>query len=72
MRVSAVQVWPELIITSCTPWRTAVARSASAVMMNGDLPPSSRHTRFTVGAAASATQMPAVVEPVKDTMSTSG
>ncbi|MNC42956.1 hypothetical protein D3C75_917920 [compost metagenome] len=72
MRVKAVQVCPELIITSCTPWRTAACRSASAVISSGDLPPSSRHTRFTVGAAAWATRTPAPVEPVNDTMSTCG
>src|SRR5208282_3875510 len=37
-----------------------------------DLPPSSCVTRFTVGAAAKATAMPARVEPVKETIATSG
>ncbi len=41
-------------------------------MMLADLPPSSWATRFTVGAAARATSTPARVEPVNDTMSTSG
>src|SRR3569833_3337872 len=40
--------------------------------MLGDLPPSSWCTRFTVGAANLATSVPARVEPVKDTISTSG
>ena len=40
--------------------------------MLADLPPSSWATRFTVGAAFWATSMPARVEPVNDTMSTSG
>ena len=40
--------------------------------MLADLPPSSCVTRFTVGAAFCATEMPARVEPVNDTMSTSG
>ena len=40
--------------------------------MLADLPPSSRATRLTVPAATSATRLPARVEPVKQTMSTSG
>ncbi len=40
--------------------------------MFGLLPPSSWATRLTVGAAFLATSMPARVEPVKETMSTSG
>ena len=40
--------------------------------MEADLPPSSSATRFTVPAANSAIRRPARVEPVKDTMSTSG
>jgi hypothetical protein len=41
-------------------------------MTLADLPPSSRATRLTVPAAISLTRRPARVEPVKDTMSTSG
>ena len=41
-------------------------------MILGDLPPNSCATRFTVGAAAAATAVPARVDPVKDTISTSG
>ena len=41
-------------------------------MTNGDLPPSSSATFFTEAAASSATRFPARVEPVNDTMSTSG
>ena len=48
------------------------SKSASSRMMLADLPPSSCATRFTVGAAARATSMPARVEPVNDTMSMSG
>src|SRR5262245_176860 len=40
--------------------------------MLADLPPSSWATRLTVGAAERATSMPARVDPVNDTMSTSG
>src|ERR1022692_3392238 len=41
-------------------------------MMLADLPPSSCVTRFTVGAAATATATPARVDPVKETIATSG
>ncbi len=41
-------------------------------MMFADLPPSSCATRLTVGAAVWATDMPARVEPVNDTIATSG
>ena len=41
-------------------------------MMHGDLPPSSCDTRLTVVAASRATAIPARVDPVKETMSTSG
>ena len=40
--------------------------------MNGDLPPSSSATFFTIWAASSMMRLPARVEPVNDTMSTSG
>ena len=72
MRVCAVQVWPELRKQAFTVPRTAAARSASSRITAADLPPSSRATRFTVCDASSATRLPARVEPVKDTMSTSG
>src|SRR5271166_3349777 len=42
------------------------------MIMLADLPPSSCVTRFTVGAAADATAIPARVDPVKETMATSG
>src|SRR5947209_3843273 len=41
-------------------------------MMFADFPPSSWVTRFTVGAASFATSIPARVEPVKETIATSG
>ena len=46
--------------------------SASSRMMLALLPPSSRVTRLTLGAANSLTLAPALVEPVKLTMSISG
>ncbi|MCY1186531.1 hypothetical protein D9M73_274120 [compost metagenome] len=51
---------------------TADGRSASSRITEADLPPSSSATRLTVCAASSDTRLPARVEPVNDTMSTSG
>jgi len=72
IRVGASQDWPVFDITALTPAATASAMLADGRMMFGLLPPSSCATRFTVGAAAAAIAVPARVEPVKDTMSTSG
>mmetsp|Transcript_13748 Transcript_13748/g.22067 ORF Transcript_13748/g.22067 Transcript_13748/m.22067 type:complete len:208 (+) Transcript_13748:545-1168(+) len=71
MRVGALQDCPEFCMQWITPRLTAFS-SASAKMMLAPLPPSSRLTRFNVSAAALEMAMPARVEPVKDTMSTSG
>ncbi len=75
MRVSAEHVWPELRNAFCTPSLTAfvkpsVSRSSSSTL--ADLPPSSRAIFLTVSAPSWATRLPARVEPVNDTMSTSG
>ena len=72
MRVSALQVWPELRKHFATPSVTACSRSASSRMTFGDLPPSSSATGFGAWAASSETRRPARVEPVNDTMSVSG
>ena len=72
MRVSAVQVWPELRKHLPTPSATALLKSASSRMTLALLPPSSRLIFFTVWLPTSATRLPARVEPVKLTMSTSG
>ena len=72
MRVSALQVWPELRKHFATPSVTASSRSASSRITFGDLPPSSSDTGFGACAASSDTRRPARVEPVKETMSVSG
>ena len=72
MRVGEAHDWPQLRIMPSTPLGTALAKSASGRNTLGDLPPSSCTTRLIVGAAACATSTPARVEPVKETMSTSG
>ena len=51
---------------------TELFRSASSRITDADFPPNSNATFFTVFAANSATRFPAPVEPVNDTMSTSG
>ena len=55
-----------------TPSWTACSKSASSRITFGDLPPSSSATGLTVAAASSETRLPALVEPVKETMSTPG
>ncbi len=72
IRVSALQVWPELRKHLATPSGTARAKSASSRRTFGDLPPSSIATGLTVAAASSETRRPARVEPVKETKSTPG
>ena len=72
MRVGALHDWPLLDVQEKIPAEIALGKSASSSTMLADLPPSSWLTRFTVGAAFCATSTPARVEPVIDTMSTSG
>ncbi|OIR00850.1 hypothetical protein GALL_169860 [mine drainage metagenome] len=72
MRVWAVQVWPQLRKQALTVLFTACAKSASSRITAADLPPSSSATRLTPAAASSETRTPAPVEPVNETMSTSG
>ena len=72
MRVGALQDWPLLLKQPSTSRVTAFWKSASSSRMFADLPPSSWQTRLTVSAALFATWMPARVEPVNETMSTSG
>ena len=72
MRVGELHDWPLFITQLNVPPPIAAAKSASSSTMFADLPPSSCVTRFTVGAAARATSMPARVEPVNETMSISG
>ena len=55
-----------------TPWATTLSTSTSSKTMLADLPPSSCETRLMDSAAVRATRPPTLVEPVNDTMSTSG
>jgi hypothetical protein len=58
-------------MASTTP-STTESRSASSKTMKGDLPPSSRLTRFPVPAVAERMMRPTSVEPVNAILSTSG
>jgi hypothetical protein len=67
--VSITQPWP--------PWMHTVhaeeslaARSASSSTTSADFPPSSRKSRFRVGAPFSMMRRPTAVEPVKEIRST--
>ena len=66
------QPWPAWIIAVNAVAPAAEATSASSSTIAADLPPSSRNTFFSVGAAAAMIALPTWVEPVKDTMSTRG
>src|SRR5690606_33268410 len=72
MRLSCTHICPELNIESLTTYLMALATLAPGATTKGDLPPSSWQTRLTPPAAALAICTPTSVEPVKDTMSTSG
>ena len=71
IRVSITQPWP--------PWEQIVqameslaSKSVSSRMMSADLPPSSRNSRFRVGAPFSMIRRPTAVEPVNEMRSTRG
>ncbi len=71
-RVVSAQPWPAWMQTLNAVVPTAAARSASSSTTAADLPPSSRKTRFRVGAAAAMIALPVAVDPVNDTRSTRG
>jgi hypothetical protein len=72
MRVWAEQVCPLLSMQAETLPLTAAAKSASSKITLADLPPNSKATRLMLCAANSPTRLPARVDPVKLTISTSG
>ena len=71
-RVGAVQIWPEWKAQVDPMAPTAALMSASSNTTAAPLPPSSISSRFMDGAPAAAMRCPTAVEPVNDTMSTSG
>ena len=72
MREPAQQTWPWLNQMASTTPSTTESRSASSNTTKGDLPPSSRLSRFPLPAVASRMMRPTSVEPVKAILSTSG
>ena len=71
-RVGAVQIWPEWKAQVEPIAVTTDLMSASSKTTAAPLPPSSMSSRFMVGAPAAAMRWPTAVDPVNDTMSTSG
>ena len=71
-RVGAVQIWPEWKAHTEPMAVTTDLMSASSKTTAAPLPPSSMSSRFMVGAPAAAMRWPTAVEPVNETMSTSG
>ena len=72
IRERAQQSWPALSNTAYGAVAAALATSASAKTMLALLPPSSRVTRFTWSAQPAMICLPTSVEPVKQTLRTSG
>ena len=72
IRERAQQSWPALSKTAYGAAAAAAAMSASAKTMLALLPPSSRVTRFTWSAQPAMICLPTSVEPVKQTLRTSG
>ena len=66
IRLVAEQAWPFIINRPRVASATTRSRSASASTSEALFPPSSRCSRRSVGAAASATAIPAPVEPVSE------
>ena len=71
-REPAQQTCPWLNQMPSTRPSTALSRSASSKMMNGDLPPSSSESRLWLDAVALRMARPTSVEPVNAILSTSG
>mmetsp|Transcript_126061 Transcript_126061/g.251686 ORF Transcript_126061/g.251686 Transcript_126061/m.251686 type:complete len:225 (+) Transcript_126061:303-977(+) len=72
IRLKALQDWPVLCMSCCINVGTADGRSASSSSSAALFPPSSVFTCFSVCEPTSLIRLPARVEPVKVTISTSG
>jgi len=72
MRVPAMQAWPLFMKPASSTAGMTAGRSASSRIRVGDLPPSSRVTRFRVSALARTIALPTTVEPVNEILATSG
>ena len=71
-RDPAQQTCPWLNQIPSTSPSTALSRSASSKIMNGDLPPSSSESRLWLAAVAPRIARPTSVDPVNAILSTSG
>src|SRR5262245_28169610 len=71
-RLRAQQSWPALEKTLIGDLLAACSKSASAKLMLGDFPPSSKEIRLISREASSITREPTAVEPVKEILRTSG
>jgi hypothetical protein len=72
MWVPAMHAEPELMSPTISANLTAPSTSGSGMITVGDLPPSSRVTRFMVSVASLLINLPTRVEPVKEIFWTSG
>lgn len=67
-----MQAWPLFMPAAVAAGGIAFAKSASSRKTVGDLPPSTRATRFIVSTAPRAIALPTAVDPVKDILAISG
>jgi hypothetical protein len=72
IRVAAVHDWPPYRNAPQARASSALSRSQSSNTRHAALPPHSSEIRFSVGAAAAMILRPVSVEPVNETLSTSG
>src|SRR6202165_4162423 len=71
-RLAHTQVWPVLRYLETIAPSAAASRSASSKTMNGAFPPSSSEIFLTVGATCFINRRPTAVEPVNESLRTSG
>src|SRR5258705_3738934 len=72
MRLAQTHVWPALRYFEMIAPSAAASRSASSNTMNGALPPNSSESFLIVGATCCMSRRPTSVDPVNDSLRTSG
>ena len=72
MRLAHTQVWPVLRYLAISAPLTAASTSASSKTMKGALPPSSSDSFLIVGAHCAISSRPTSVEPVNESLRTTG
>jgi hypothetical protein len=70
--LAQTQVWPVLRYLAIIAPSTAASTSASSKTMNGALPPNSSESFLIVGAHCAISRRPTSVEPVNDSLRTTG